>query len=130
MPDSSNSIVSVEGPTCTISSPYGTVTWLGRDVKQPPAGPRRREIEHRRHVARRHPAERTRRATQAHFNGVRRIADQLETGRQVLELDRRAHHALDNALARDDQPQQERDQRRQKLQSEIAKWMVRHQPKE
>ena len=47
--------------------------------------------------------------------------------RQVLELDRRAQHALDHALAGDDQPQQRGDADRQELQPEVAEGMVRHQ---
>ena len=59
----------------------------GRQVEQPPARPRGPQVDHRRHVASGHPAERARRAAHAHLDGVRRIADDLESGRQVLELD-------------------------------------------
>src|SRR5205085_8267403 len=98
--------------------------------QQPPAGPRGGKVEHGRHVAGRHAAQGARRTAKPYFNSVRRIADEHETGRQVLELDGGPHDALDDPLACHDEPQQDRDQRRQKLQPEIAKGMVRHQPSE
>ena len=74
---------------------------LGVSVEQPLARPRRAQVEHRDDIARRHAAQRAGRAAHAHVDRGRRLADEFESGRKLLQLERHAQPALDGLLARD-----------------------------
>ena len=126
--DGSSSSATVDGTTCTTSTPNGARTssvrrWNSRDPgraarrsRTATTSPGSRRLEHRRRSA--HP----------HVDGGRRVADDLELRRHVAELERHAQAALDDLLAGHGQPQQRRQRDRQHLQAEVAERVIRHQP--
>ena len=77
-------------------------------------------------IARGHAAQRAGRAADPHVDERRRIALQLETRGELLQLERHAQAALDRLLAGHDQPEQHGQAERQHLQAEVLERPDRH----
>ena len=78
------------------------------------------QIEHGDDVAGADAAERAGCAAHADVHGGGHVAEQLEAGRHLRQLERHAQAALDGLFAGDDHPQQQREPDRQHLEPGIA----------
>ena len=93
---------------------------LGRDLIETPADARSLEIELRDDVARSEPRERARAAAHAHVDERRSLTHHLDAGGKLLEFERNAKTPLDRLVAGHEQPQQDRNADRQRLEPEVT----------